>query len=201
MFRIRRPSKDDIEQFLIRQQTSDFSYPDVGSTSGSLPSGYVVDRNRVRLGQGRETFRKAAGSLRTWQMFSLGWVEVFPAGALIQVGSTVAVLVNHFGFWSLNACRIVYVFEQERTYAFAYGTLREHAEQGEERFSVEWSEQDDSVTYDILAFSKPRKWQARMARPLSRMLQKKFARDSMTAMKAAVTQPDRAFRGQTDLPL
>jgi len=119
-------------------------------------------------------------------MFGIGWVELFPAKTPVDVGVTVAVLVNHFGFWSLNACRIVYVFQEERRFGFAYGTLRDHAEQGEERFSVEWLADDDSVFYDILAFSRPGKWQARVFQPLCRRLQRKFARDSMAEMKRAV---------------
>ena len=118
-------------------------------------------------------------------MFNLGWVELSPSRAPIAVGSTVVVLVNHFGFWSLNFSRVVYVIDDKRRFGFAYGTLREHAERGEERFSVEWAE-DDCVYYDILAFSKPAKWQAKLAGPLARSLQRRFARDSMLAMKRAV---------------
>ena len=51
---------------------------------------------------------------------------------------------------------------------------------------VEWSADDGSVFYDILAFSRPRQWQARVARPLSRALQRKFARDSKAAMMAEI---------------
>jgi uncharacterized protein (UPF0548 family) len=116
-------------------------------------------------------------------MFKLGWVDLFPDSAPIRVGQTVAAVVRHFGFWSMNACRIVYVIEENRRFGFAYGTLQDHAEQGEERFSIEWLESDDSVWYSILAFSRPGKWQARIAKPLSRALQKKFARDSLRAMQ------------------
>ena len=119
-------------------------------------------------------------------MFNLGWVRLFQPNTPIEVDATVAVLVHHFGFWSLNACRVVYVIEEARRFGFAYGTLQEHAEQGEEKFSVEWESKDDSVFYDILTFSKPRQRQARVAWPVSRMLQKKFARDSLAAMKRAV---------------
>lgn len=185
MFLLRRPSVTKIEDFLRGQQGVDFSYRDIGSTGNSLPRGYTIDRNRIALGNGPDTFRKAAALLRQWQMFRLGWVEVFPSNAPIEVGPTVAVLVTHLGFWSLNACRIVYVFEEERRFGFAYGTLDDHAEQGEERFSVEWAG-DDVVSYNILAFSRPRKWQARIAHPLTRVLQKRFARDSMAAMKRAI---------------
>ena len=65
---------------------------------------------------------------------------------------------RHFGFWSLNACRIVYTIDEEGPvvrFGFAYGTLPDHAEQGEERFSVEWHHEDGTVWYDILAFSRP----------------------------------------------
>ncbi|PYS37238.1 MAG: hypothetical protein DMG14_21940, partial [Acidobacteria bacterium] len=72
-----------------------------------------------------------------WEMFNLGWVRLFQPNTPIEVDATVAVLVHHFGFWSLNACPVVYVIEEARRFGFAYGTLQEHAEQGEEKFSVE----------------------------------------------------------------
>ena len=63
-----------------------------------------------------------------------------------------------FGTWSLSAARVVYLVEEGRPvrrFGFAYGTLPDHVETGEERFTVEWHENDDSVWYDILAFSQP----------------------------------------------
>ena len=186
MFMIHRPSQTVIDGFIVEQRSHKFSYPDVGATRGTLPGGYTVDHNRVRLGRGDQVFRQAVASLRLWQMFKLGWVELFQPGTQIDAGATVAVLVHHFGFWSLNACRIVYVIDEERRFGFAYGTLQDHAEEGEERFSLQWVAEDDSVVYDILAFSKPRKWPARLVRPLSRVLQKRFARDSMAAMQRAI---------------
>ncbi len=185
VFLIHRPSTSAIDHFLIEQNGRPFSYPEIGSTAGTLPRGYNVDRNSVKLGDGFETFQRAVKSLRDWQMFNLGWVELFPHAARIEEGTTVAVLIRHFGFWSLNPCRIVYVFEEERRAGFAYGTLPDHAEQGEERFSIEWTAEDDSVHYDILAFSKPRQPAARIAHPLARKLQRRFAHDSMAAMVRA----------------
>jgi uncharacterized protein (UPF0548 family) len=186
MFMIRRPSSAVIDNFLSLQRRVGFSYSEVGSTRSGAPAGYVVDHNRVRLGRGIDVFCRAVESLRCWRMFNLGWVELFRKDTPIEVNATVAILIHHFGFWSLNSCRVVYVFKEERSYGFAYGTLQEHAEQGEERFSIDWSPDDDSVWYDILAFSRPRQWQARIARPASRILQKKFARDSKAAMMMAV---------------
>jgi uncharacterized protein (UPF0548 family) len=123
-------------------------------------------------------------------MFDLGWCRVHPRDAPVEVGANVAVVVSHFGFWSVNACRIVYLLEERgalRRCGFAYGTLPEHGETGEERFSVEWDARDGSVWYDIYAFSRPRQLLARLGYPLSRMLQRRFARDSKAAMVRAVT--------------
>ena len=105
-----------------------------------------------------------------------------------EAGQTVGVLVPLYGLWSLNACRIVYTFEsadEVRRFGFAYGTLADHMESGEERFSVEWRRDDDSVWYDLLAYSRPRHPLARIALPLSRALQRRFARDSLQAMRRA----------------
>jgi uncharacterized protein (UPF0548 family) len=121
-------------------------------------------------------------------MFDLGWVRLFPSDTPIDLGATVAVVVNHLGFWSMNACRIVYLVEESgplARYGFAYGTLADHAERGEERFTVEWDRQDDSVWYDILAVSKPGSL-ARLAFPYARRLQKRFANDSKKAIMRAV---------------
>src|SRR5262249_800616 len=65
-------------------------------------------------------------------------------------------------------------------------TLPEHAESGEERFTVEWHEADAAVWYDILAFSRPQQLLARCGYPIARRLQKRFARDSAAAMQRAV---------------
>jgi uncharacterized protein (UPF0548 family) len=112
----------------------------------------------------------------------LGWVNIFPGDTGIRPGVVVAVVVSHFGFWSVNISRVIYVDPQDASYGFAYGTLAEHAESGEERFAVTWDQTDDSVWYDVLAFSKPHHALAKIGYPLSRLLQKRFARDSMAAL-------------------
>jgi len=66
------------------------------------------------------------------------------------------------------------------------GTLADHVESGEERFSVEWRRQDGSVWYDLLAFSRPRHPLAKLGTPMGRALQRRFARDSLQAMARAV---------------
>ena len=107
--------------------------------------------------------------------------------APIQPGANVAVLISHFGFWSMNACRIVYVIDEHGSserYGFAYGMLPDHGERGEERFTVEL-DTDQTVWYDLYAFSRPSPI-ARVACPFTRLLQKRFATDSKAAMQKAV---------------
>jgi hypothetical protein len=100
-------------------------------------------------------WKRGLGAIRAWQMFSMPWVNLHWQNAPIVVGSDIAVSIHHFGFYSLNACRIVYLVDEEgavKRFGFAYGTLAEHAESGEERFTVEWNRADDtvSVTSDLV---------------------------------------------------
>ena len=98
-------------------------------------------------------------------MFALGWVELFPSDAPIEVGTTVGILVRHFGFWSLNAARIVYLINEQDSlemFGFGYGTISGHAERGEERFTVEYHHSDDAVWYDLCAFSQPKHFLAKL---------------------------------------
>ena len=189
MLLLRKPNSDTVRGFLSEQADQPFSYSDAGiSRDTPPPSGYTVDHNRIELGRGADIFTRAVAALRRWEMFNLGWVRLYWPEAPVAVGSDVAVLARHLGFYSLNACRVVYVVDDERPvrrYGFAYGTLPDHAEQGEERFTVEW-QTDDSVWYDILAFSRPNQLLAKVGYPVTRLLQKRFAEDSKRAMKRAV---------------
>lgn len=191
MFLLHRPSPTEIERFLVVQRQASFSYSEPGASRTGVLAGYTADHRRIQIGSGESDFTRAVEALRRWEMFRLGWVELLYPPAFIAVGTTVGVLVHHFGFWSLNACRVVYVLDEDgsiRRFGFAYGTLMDHAETGEERFCVEWCrEEDDSVWYDLLAYSHPRHLLAKLAYPLTRGLQKRFGRDSQRAMKAAVS--------------
>jgi uncharacterized protein (UPF0548 family) len=168
---LRKPSADRLREFLAAQSKLDFTYSAVGATAAVPPAGCVVDHTRIKLGEGAGNFAAAKTALRRWEHFRLGWVEVWPSEAPIQAGQVVAVIARLFGLWWLNACRIVYVVNEEepvQRYGFAYGTLPEHAESGEERFTVEWHKADDAVWYAILAFSRPHQLLARVGYPFAR---------------------------------
>lgn len=184
-----KPSAELIRRFLTEQEKLPFTYSPVGATAETPPAGYVVDHTRVKLGEGEAVFNSAKAALQRWEHFHLGWVEAWPTETPIETGAVVAVIGCALGVWWLNACRIVYVVDDPgpaRRFGFAYGTLPEHIESGEERFLIEWDRAENSVHYDILAFSRPNYFLARLGYPFVRRMQKRFGRDSAAAMVNAV---------------
>jgi len=194
MVSLRRPSTETIRGFLTVQSKLGFTYTVVGATASLPPADYVVDHTRIKLGQGEEVFMKAKAALGRWQQFRLGWVEVWSPETPIQTGEVVAVIARNLGLWWLNACRIVYVVDEEepiQRYGFAYGTLPDHAETGEERFLVERDRASGEVWYDILAFSRPHLLLTRLGYPFVRRVQKRFAKASAAAMLRVVNNVER----------
>jgi uncharacterized protein (UPF0548 family) len=191
-FGSREPAKECLRAFIASQESMRLTYDAVGATAGELPRGFRADQMRMKVGEGEEAFAAARRGLRRWEQFRLGWIEPWPGDAPIEAGKVVAVMARVCGLWWVNACRIVYVVEEDgdgfARFGFAYGTLPGHAESGEERFLVEWDQRDGSVWYSILAFSRPRHWLAKVAYPMTRRLQARFRRDSAAAMVRAVAK-------------
>lgn len=189
MLLLRKPSPSIIRDFLAVQSRLDLTYAAVGATAAVPPSGYIVDHTRIRLGEGESVYQAAQNALERWEQFRLGWLEAWSPDTPIKTGEVVAVVARAIGLWWLNACRIVYdisEIEPVRRFGFAYGTLPDHVGTGEERFLVEWDRADNSVWYDILAFSRPNHMLARLGYPMVRRTQKRFGRESAAAMLQVV---------------
>jgi uncharacterized protein (UPF0548 family) len=189
MLTFRRPSAEAIRDFLASQSNLGFTYAAVGATASQPPAGYTVDHTRVKLGEGEEAFRKARAALLRWEQFRLGWMEAWSSKPTIEPDGPVAIIARDLGVWWVNACRVVYVVDEEepiRRYGYASGTLPAHAGEGEERFLVEWDPASGAVWYDILAFSRPHGVLARLGRPHMRRVQKRFGRESAAVMRRAV---------------
>jgi uncharacterized protein (UPF0548 family) len=185
----RKPSAESIRRFLAAAAVQDFSYSAVGATATKPPAGFVVDHTRIKLGEGESAFLSARAALQRWEQFRLGWVEAWSPETPIHTGELVAVMGRAIGLWWLNSCRIVYVIDDPgpiTKFGFAYGTLPTHIESGEERFLIEWDQNENRVWYDILAFSKPNHILTRIGYPMVRRAQKRFGRDSAAAMFRAV---------------
>lgn len=194
MLSLRKPSPDMLLRFLEKQVKLPFTYKAVGATAETPPAGYVVDHTRIKLGEGEEVFQLAVAALKRWEQFRLGWVEAWPSDTAIQAGEVLAVMGHAVGLWWINACRVVYVVDEKGTmsrFGFAYGTLPGHVENGEERFVIEWDQRDEGVWYDILAFSRPNQFSARLGYPVVRRLQKRFGRDSAASMLRAVRRENK----------
>lgn len=188
MFLTRRPSPDEIKQFLEASQNLPLSYGPVGIAAKS-PRGFKVDEARAIIGHSAEAFVRAKQALTEWRQFDLGWVEIYPRAAPLKTETVVAVLARHLGLWSLNGCRVVYLlgdYDDERMFGFGYGTLTNHAESGEEIFEVTFNPSSQEVTYRIRAVSQPRAALALAGYPFTRIFQSRFRRDSIAAMQRAV---------------
>ncbi len=185
MFLRVRPTQAEIDKFIEESRTLSLSYEPVGLARQPRKD-FTIDEAKCALGQGRAVFERAKVALSEWRQFDLGWVELHPRGALVAAGTVVAVLVHHLGIWSLNGCRVVYQIENvdsETNFGFAYGTLTNHAERGEEIFEVTIDPLSQEVSYRICAASKPRAALARVGYPFTRALQARFRRDSLAAMQ------------------
>jgi uncharacterized protein (UPF0548 family) len=187
MFLLRRPAPREVERFIDASRPLPLSYQPVGLAAEG-GSGFQIDELASIVGHGAAAFERAAAALHAWRHFELGWVEVFPRAAPIAPGTVVGVLVRHLGFYSLNGCRVVYRIGDERGLGFAYGTLTDHAESGEELFTVSLDRETGAVWYRIRAASRPRATLARLGYPVTRRLQARFRRDSARALARAVAE-------------
>ena len=186
MFTLHPPSDLARTAFRMKQARLGFSYAPIGCTRSEVcPKGYVADHTRVGLGTGRDDFDAARESLRAWKQFPNGWTSIDPSIAPISEGTVVTMVAMTFGLFTMNACRIVYTIDEPNRFGFAYGTLPGHVESGEERFLIEMKE-DGKVWYELLAYSRPRHWLARLGYPLARIAQARFRRESCEAMVNAV---------------
>lgn len=187
MFLLWRPSPRRIERFLLESRDLPVSYHPVGLVKDADPhAGF--DEAAVVVGHGVAAFERARAALLAWRQFDIGWVEAFPPNAPVAVGTDVAVLIRHLGFWSLNGARVLYIVGGDADasrFGYAYGTLTNHAESGEELFEVSLDPRTGDVTYLIRATSWPQAVVARAGQPIVRMLQQRFRDHSAAAMVRA----------------
>lgn len=192
--RLATPTDEDLQRFVAATRPSPFSYAEVGATrladaaDFAPPAGYDWDRRRTRLGDGDDVFASAAAAIARGRMFEIAWLRTWFPPRPVQVDDVVAVAAGLGPCWWLNAARIVYLIDETdsgvRRRGFAYGTLMQHGEAGEERFVAE-QRPDGSVWFDLCAFSRPRHPLIRLGYPFMRGLQARFRRDSANALQRA----------------
>jgi len=191
MFFARRPSADAIDRFLRDSRDLPLSYQPVGILDLETTRGNV-DELTVAIGRGPAEFARARAGLIAWRQFEIGWVETYPRNAPVVAGTVVAVLIRHLGFWSLNGCRVVYEAGSPADgtrFGYAYGTLTNHAEAGEELFEIFIDPATEIVSYRIRARSWPRATLAKLGQPIVRALQARFRAESARAMQSVIANP------------
>jgi uncharacterized protein (UPF0548 family) len=138
-----------------RLAAAELTYPQVGATAGELPAGYHQFTGSLALGYGHQVFARAGDAVRHWQA-QLGAGLQVSASSPTAVEDAVLILGLGLGPLRLQApCRVMYAVDEPRRRGFAYGTLAGHPESGEEAFMIEHHD-DDSVSFRITAFSRPR---------------------------------------------
>ncbi len=185
MISIRHPDPEQVRKLVDRVAQSPFSYSHVGRTRNTPPEGFNVDRYSIELGVGDEVWAAAKSAINNWVPFRLSWIKSYPQGEP-EPDVAVAVVARILGFWWVNISRVVYTIDEADLFGFAYGTLGYHAEIGEECFMIQRDPNTGTVTYSILAFSKPGHVLARLGYPLSRAAQRRFGAGSLKAMFDAI---------------
>lgn len=186
MISFRKPSPERLRFLLDSQKDKTLTYQEVGATQDlQKPRGFVIDHTRAKLGEGKEVFQTATTALKGWRQYRFPWLEAWPDDTPLRAGDEVATVAKLLGLWWVNVCRIVYTIEEPKRFGYAYGTLPEHVECGEERFLIELTETGE-VWYDIYAFSRPQSWLARIGYPYVRRIQKQFGKYSVAALKIAI---------------
>ena len=110
--------------------------------------------------------------------------------APLEVGAIAGYSARALGIWWSYCCRILAVIDEAdddgtRRYGFEYGTLRGHAERGEERFLVTMTP-DGDVRFSLFAVSRPGRWFTWIGLPLARRAQAQFRTDATAAVRASV---------------
>ena len=144
------------------------TYAEVGATAGPLPAGYHHVQKSAVIGRGRRRFEDAAEAGMRWGMLRGAGLKV---EATTEVGAVGSEVIVHLGPVRVP-CRVVYVVDEPGRRGFAYGTLRGHAESGEELFLVRYDPATDEVYADVTAFSRHATWWSKLGSPVTSVIQR-----------------------------
>lgn len=161
-------------------QPADLTYPDHGLTRlGHAPGGYRTVRRRIRVGTGEEAFRRLADGILAWGLHRGAGLDV-PAGTPRAAPGVRVVSRMGFGPLRITApCRVLWAVEADgagpRRAGFGYGTLAGHPVAGEESFTAVL-EEDGSVWFEVLAYSRPANAVMRAGAPVTERTQELITR-------------------------
>lgn len=154
------------------------TYPEVGATrTGELPAGYRHVRRRVAV----SGLAAVAAGMRAWGIHRGAGLAVRAAGEpAVGLEFRSGSRVGPLRLWV--PCRIVWVRDEPDVYGYGFGTLPGHPERGEEAFVVT-RDADGSAWFEVLAFSRPATWYARLGGPVTRRLQDRITDGYLSAAR------------------
>ncbi|MGW2590791.1 DUF1990 family protein [Streptomyces sp. NPDC001515] len=168
------------------------SYPEVGATRlGPLPDGYHHLHHRTRIGHGRADFEAAGAAITGFRMHRASGARVTASTARAEPGTSVRVAAVLGPLRIAVPCRVIWTAYEPDRIGFGYGTLTGHPECGEECFVAELAD-DGTVTFTVMAFSRPARWYSRLAGPLVPVAQRWYARRLGRTLRRLVAEERRA---------
>jgi uncharacterized protein (UPF0548 family) len=186
MWSLREPDAEHLSHFLARQRQSPFTYSDIGaSVTGAFPHGYHHASASIDLGSGDDVWNRARAGMDTWVPARSAGLHVVPDDAPVTVGTTVAFVTRVGLAYVTFACRIVAHVDEADRYGFAYGTLPEHPEEGEELFLVTRAA-DGTVRFEITAFSRPHDLLTRLGGRVARRVQARTTQRYLSGLRSYV---------------
>ncbi|MEM9177938.1 MAG: DUF1990 domain-containing protein [Myxococcota bacterium] len=188
MFHLRWPDDERVRADLRAVEDAPCTTPHPGLThtdGATAPPGFVLDDYAVELGRGAPVFASACRALRAFANYPPSFTRVVRLEPTFEVGTVFGTVAAHYGFASMNPCRITHVIDAPDAgrFGFVLGTLPGHGAVGEERFLVVRDPATDSVRYAVQAISRPALWLARLGRPAMRRVQGRFRRESCATMQ------------------
>jgi uncharacterized protein (UPF0548 family) len=186
MLSLRPPSRAFLESLREQQRHAAFTYANVGATrTGAVITGFKTDTYSVHVGRGQAVFQAAKRMLEGWQIHQARGLQLCTDGHNLETQQTVVLVARVLFVNVMCACRVTYIINEARAFGFAYGTLPAHPECGEERFLVEWLENDE-VRFSLFSFSKPSSLLFWLAYPVGRLLQRVYSHRYLQAMQKGV---------------
>jgi uncharacterized protein (UPF0548 family) len=162
-----------------------FTYPEVGSArSGTAPSGFRRTGRSAVVGSGRAQFERASAAVLDWRAQRGAGLRVLANGPAGTPGTVVVLTAGLPRFGYDIPCRVVWGQTVGDERGFSYGTLPGHPESGEECFLVRLTP-EGHVVYEIRVFFRLASPAARLAGPVSLLLQRAATHRYVTAIRRA----------------
>jgi uncharacterized protein (UPF0548 family) len=149
------------------------TYAEVGATAYEpLPRGYRYLTYRAYVGTGG--LAQAADAVLSWRMHRAAGIRIPATAERAAPGVEVTGLARIGPVVIRTPSRVVWSVEEPDRAGFAYGTRAGHPFRGEESFLVERTG-DGRIRFTVTAFSVPARWFARLAGPITPMIQRWYA--------------------------